>query len=236
MPPCAACGRPLEAGARFCTACGANVAVPAAPAPVVAPGAPEAAPSGPTGRVQEPWVVPVLTLVTLSIYQYVWLWRVTREVDAWRASPPHAHRAARRAVAFALAGTLVFVVAFGSLLWLAAMVPVPEGEPLTDSPFQGLAAPQVLAVGVGLVAGLALMMVGVVWSYVASWRVWSALEADGARRGVKPLSPPLMLLLMLLPYVNIVGTFWVLWRTQKELNAAWAATSPEVVPRLPGSR
>ena len=218
MPSCAACGRPLDAGASFCTACGAIAPTASAPA---APAA------GRTGRAQEPWAVPVLTLVTLGIYMYVWAWRVTREVDAWRGT--HAHAAFRRATFLVLAGTLVFVGGFVALLVAAGSLDVPEDAP-PEAVLEGLDPATAGGAATAVLAGVVVLLVGTVFLYMALWRVWRALEAAQRERGGTAISPPLMLLLMLVPYLNMVGTFYVLYRTQKDLNAAWATTEPPVMP------
>lgn len=224
MSSCTGCGRPLDPRATFCTACGATAPPRAALPPSLAGGVPGAAPAGPVGKVQEAWVPPVLTLVTLAVYEYVWAWRVTREVDAWRGSG-EAHEAVRRGVAFGLVGSLVFAGALAALLVTAGAAFDPV-DGFAGDPFAGMDPTRALILGLAMLIGFVLMMAGMVWFYIGLWRVWRVLEAEAVRRGAPAFSPSLMLVLVLVPYVNLVGTFYVLWRTQKELNAVWAPAAP----------
>lgn len=220
MADCAACGRRLDEGASFCTACGQRVPTAHTRAPALA------------GRVQEPWVVVVLTIVTLQVYLYVWAWRVSREVDAWRGAGD-AHAAVRRGVLLGSVGGILFLAAFLGVVGLGGLwiEPAPglEGPP-TDDPFSGLPTEALVLLVGGILGGGMLMVAGGVWFFVGLWRVWRALEEERRRRGGRGFSPVLMLVLTLLPYVNLVGGPYAQYRTQKELNEIWAATPAPVVP------
>lgn len=212
MANCPNCGALLPAAGYTCLACGTTV--PAAVRPV--------GPRGPPGRAQEPWVVPLLVLVTLGVYQYVWGWRVTREVDAFRQGAPDAHRSMRRGVFF---GVIALVLVAAGVAAFVLTVD-PAAEEVAPEDIAGLGAFMLL-----LLAGMAAGIAGTVFVYIGFWKVWRAIEDDDRLRGVAPISPVLMLVLLLVPYVNIVGMFYVPYRTQKGLNAMWASTGgPEVVP------
>lgn len=220
MPPCVACGRPVEPGAPFCTACGASVA----PAPTATP------PGAECGRTQEPWLVPLLALVTLGVYMYVWAWRVGREVDAARGTA-YAYPAAKRSVYYGLAGSLLFVGGLVGLLVVTGGALIKDDGSVSAEALAGAPASTAAFASGAFLIGFVVLLVGAAWFYIALWRVWRAVEEAETRRGVPPLSPALLLVLVLVPYVNLVGSLYMLWRTQKGLNGMWDATPPPVAPQ-----
>lgn len=236
MTYCSACGRSSPDDATFCAHCGAALNKPVfgyeapaspelSPPPYAVPQA--AAPvggRGPVGRVVEPVLVLVLYLVTLGVYGAFYWWRVSKEVDAYTGRPGNAHSPAR-------AGILTLVIAtplaLGAYLFiLLAIVATPGFDPESSQPPE-LTPEQAAAFGfpalILLLAAVAAL-VGQIVLYVAKWRVWRAIEADERARGLPaPLSPGLMLIFVLVPYVSLV-TFWIaMHRTQKGLNGMWEA-------------
>lgn len=147
----------------------------------------------------------VLCVVTLGVYGYVWCWRVSKEVDAY-LQRRHAHPLTKIGILLVVCGVLLegvgFVVLFGSA---------------------------VARSGGGFASGVLLLLVsiglagaGAVCMYVAGWRVWSTIHDREAAAGApRPLSPGWQLALVLVPYVNVVGVFVAVYRTQNHLNAIW---------------
>lgn len=220
MPFCATCGASVPETATFCPSCGTARAgvVGLAPPPVVA----RAGPPRPVGATREPWLVVLLGFVTLGIYALVFWWQSSKEVDAFRGEPGRAHGKVKAGVLTAVAAVAVFVVGIFSVVGAAVSAAANAGS---DSP-----SPSVLA-GAGvfmlaLFAGFALALVAAVLLYMGLWRVWQAIETDERARGVpSPLSPGLMLVFVLVPYLNLVGTWIALYKTVKGLNGMWAAES-----------
>lgn len=226
MSFCPRCGAPTTASMSFCTSCGESLPPAVYPAPASAPAAapasaPAAAPAvapatvpprGPVGQVMEPWLVIILTLVTLGIYQFFYWVRVAREMDEFRATPGHARKPIVTALWLMLGAIVVgffaFYAFFSSFSFSEA-----EPEPSAAGAAGG---------GLGLLLFIAAVIAATVLLYVGQWRVWSGIETEErARAHPKPLSPGLQLVFVLVPYLNFV-TFWVaLYRTQDHLNALW---------------
>lgn len=166
--------------------------------------------TSPTGRIQRPLAVLGLALVTLGIYILFWLWRITKEVDAF-APGTQAHRRYRRALLLVAIGYAVLIGAVAAI----AMGAASEGTAL-------------VAVG-GLLyfAALVVLLTGAVFSLIAYWRVWKTIEAEEKAAMVdSPLSPGLCLALAMIPFVNFVGGFYVIHRTQRGLNGMWERPPP----------
>lgn len=222
MTFCSRCGAQASDLASFCPSCGAALARPVAPAPWAEP-APLVGPRT-TGRVMEPWLVPLLVFITLSIYSFVYFWRVSREVDDFAGRPRHAHGMVRTGV-FVAGGALAAIVV-GFILVLVAVAS--DDAVRSDAPpSEDVRGSTLAAAGTGmliLIAGGLAGVVGTVFLLIGEWRVWETIRDDERRRRVpKPLSPGLMLAFTLIPYLNLV-TMWIAFhRTQKGLNAMWAA-------------
>ncbi|MEA3199398.1 MAG: hypothetical protein QOE90_826 [Thermoplasmata archaeon] len=216
MSFCARCGAPLAPGVSFCTSCGALASAPASVAPAwvqpVEPRGPR-----PVGRTLEPWLVPLLVFITLGIYALVWLWRVSQEVDAFTGRPERAHPRVRTGVWLAVAAAVALVLA------LVVLVPVAVRNAGADTLAPDDEAATALG-GLVILAGGAIGLAAAIFLLVGGWRVWEAIREDERRRGVvSALSPGLMLAFLLIPYVNLVTSWIVYWRTQKGLNGMWAA-------------
>lgn len=233
MSFCPRCGAPTTPSMSFCTACGETLAPAVYPqgqpaqqvSPGVAPGGavPVAAPAAPRvrGMTQEPALVVILTIVTLGIYQYIYWWRVSKEVDAFRGTPGHAHKPIRIAtylvIALAALGIVFMFVFIGAMA--SNLEAIEEGGPGSEEAMVAAMAPMFLFFPILVIAGIAAFIL----LLVGQWRVWSAIEnEERARHHPKPLSPGIQLLFMLIPYVNIVTMFIALYRTQDRLNAIWA--------------
>jgi hypothetical protein len=166
------------------------------------------------GKVREPGIVLLLNLVTFGIYGLYWWWTISRETDG-HLRRRHAHPLMRIGILLAAAGLVGYLLGF--LLFFGAVL----GSQSSGGSGGGLAA-----AGFGglllLFLAFGALAAGAICTLVAAWRIWSVLrdreQALGAR---KPLSPGWQLALMLIPYVNIVGGFVVLYRTQSHLNAMW---------------
>lgn len=235
MPFCTRCGAAVPDAASFCPACGAPRAGGLSPG--ISPyGSAYAAPPAyapppgprPVGAILEPWLVPLLVFITLGIYGFVYWWRASREVDDFLGLPGHAHGKVRvgvflgiGAIAVALVGVILLVTA--GLAADRAQAADAAGDPAADALSSSALASLgfavmllFLAAGLGI-AAYVLVLVG-------SWRVWHAIRADEARRGVvNPLSPGLQLAFTLIPYLNFVTSWIALYRTQKGLNGMWQA-------------
>lgn len=159
---------------------------------------------GPTGKEVSPGIVILLTIVTLGIYMLFWGWNRTSEVDAYSAGGTDAHRPFKIGIGLYVGAAVLWAVAF-----------VVTGS-ATD--LSGAGAGFALMGLAGLV-GLA----GAIAVLVSYWRVWKFVEVQEREIGsMNPLSPGLMLALTLIPIVNYIGIFYVLYRTQKGLNTVWA--------------
>lgn len=258
MSFCPQCGRPVDPALHFCPACGASRtptagapgaqpparAPPAAGSPgfgsaappAYAPAAPQAeawggsapvppGPAGPVGRTQEPWLVLVLMLVTLGFYGLFYLLRVSREVDDYTQRPGHAGRKVRLGLLLFLGAVVLLVAGFA---FAAAAAP-------SEAELAGGTEPDAGGLGAFLLfvfLGMGLALAGGILMLIGQWRIWKTIEEDERRRGVpKPLSPGLMLVFMLIPYVSIVTMWIAYYRTQTGLNGMWAAAgqAPQAV-------
>lgn len=234
MVYCAACGTSNVEGAAFCAKCGAALAGGSATAGGFAMS--PAVPEGPApGRIQEPVNVLVLSAVTLTVYFYIWLLRVTGEVDAYVRRPGWSRSLAQWGTILAVVG-LVASLVVGVIYGAAAGFARARGDPVPDAP--------AWVPFVGLVGAAGTVLVTLALS-----RVWTALAEDARAGGRPPVNPQKLAMMSL---VGVVGTvlgiflgfvlpvvasginslfsvvglvlwFIVLHRTQTELNLAWRA-------------
>lgn len=170
------------------------------------------------GKQRSPGMVVVLTLVTLGLYGAYWLWSVTKEMDRfdpYRKSP------------FDIVKWALPVTFGGMLGYLAGFFTV----------FGGAAAGSEAGIGMGIIIfGIAVLavFVGGIAMLVAQWRLWSGVETHERSIGARDaLSPILMLILLLVPFVNMIGTFYVYYRVQKGLNRIWTAAEDGYEPQPP---
>lgn len=203
-PPPAMSGWAASAG----SAPGLTPLSPPSMARQAAPGGP-----GPVGKVREPWVVLVLTLVTFGIYSLAWWWMISAEVDR-HIQKRHAHPMIRLAV-FLIVGTL--------LLYVVALIVLLGGLAAAASSGNagGFAAAGIVGVLLLLVV-IAAAIAALVLQIIGFWRVWSVVhDRDVATGSPKPLSPGLMMAFWLIPYLNIVTLWIAMYKTQSHLNAMW---------------
>ncbi|HUR68195.1 MAG TPA: DUF4234 domain-containing protein [Candidatus Thermoplasmatota archaeon] len=218
MSFCPRCGAPTTASETFCTACGESLAPAilrpsAPPSGFPSPAMPQPA-SRPAGRVQDPMLVLLLTLVTLGIYGFFYWLRVSREVDAYIGKPGHSHKLMRNGYLIALVGGLVLVV---GLVYFSVAAP-----DALDGATGANAAAQLGGLFLFIVAAAIAAGVGGIMTLVGRWRVWQAIEdAERAQNHPKPLSPIVQLLFTIIPYLNIVTSWIALYRNQKHLNGLW---------------
>lgn len=160
-------------------------------------------------------MVIVLGLVTLGIYFVFWGWLRTQEADGYSGGQAEAHDPFRKGV---FIGIGAFVL--GVIGWVTGL-----GSLVSGDPEGGLAG---FGIGMALIALAGIIgLVAAVFTYIGYWRLWRFVEAKERELGsMNPLSPGLMLALMLIPIVNYVGMFYVPYRTQKGLNGIWQGRPP----------
>lgn len=231
MSFCPNCGAPTSSAMAFCTSCGTSLAravYPQAQGPGQAPGAPAQtqgqaqAVRGALGTHREPWLVVVLSLVTLGVYALYYWWVSSREVDAYAGKPGHSHGLVKIGVVVSLVAGVAFVILFASFFFGMFALMLTGGEP--DASMAGAFVGGILTlilVGTALFVGSVVLLVG-------KYRVWEAIEQDEKRRmHPTPLSATLMLVLTLasfvVPFAGFVLPLVVLYLTQEHLNQAWAA-------------
>jgi hypothetical protein len=239
MAFCPHCGATVPDGAAFCGTCGKPILADAASPSAAYSMAPEQPQRPAPGRIQEPSQVLWLSAVTLTVYFYVWLWRVTGEVDAYANRPGESRNLARVGIVAAILGLVV-----------SATVAIAYSAPAAISRASGgaVAIPAWVSYA-SLVSALAVVLVT-----LALRRVWAILADDARAHGRPPLNPGMLTAMSL---VSVAGTlvtvagaalaspaasfnplspvggllslaglvlwFVVLHRTQSELNAAWRA-------------
>lgn len=240
---CTRCGANAEAGARFCASCGQPLGTALGLAPATPPVAAATTrawwDARPVGRKQQPSEVVLLFAVTLTIYSWFWLWRVTKEADAWSGEPGRRNARVKIALGVLVAGILVAAFAVFGAIGAALSGMDPDAEPDPEALAQALEGSPAFTV-----ATLAAAAPGVALAW-AAWSVWRFVRDDQARRGVaKPLQPGLLLALTLTPlavtllgfapgvprealqglsilsYVPVAVAYY---RTQQALNEVWAA-------------
>ena len=225
MSFCPRCGATTADGARFCGACGATLAAVPAPSFVPPPGA---RPAGPAGQVREPWLPILLSLVTLGVYWLVYWWLVSKETDAYEGRPGHAHSLVKWGVLARVAGMVAAIMMAGALFTAIAGNPEMFAEDAnpTEEQMAAFFASMMSFMGLMMLGGIA-SLVGLILLAMGEWRVWKAIEADERRRGhASPISPGLMLALVLVPYVNFVTMWIAMHRTQTGLNGMWEGAPP----------
>lgn len=163
--------------------------------------------SGP-GQRRNPVMVLVLMLVTLGIYGLYWHWSVMKEIDRFDPYRKSPFDIAKWAIPAVLIGFVGYFASFATT-------------------FAGAAAGSEAGLGAGMiflmVSGLLVFVAGIAM-LVAQWRLWKGVETHERSIGEpNPLSPGLMLALILIPFVNMVGAFYVPYRTQQGLNRVWDA-------------
>lgn len=193
---------------------------PTTPAPAAAPA------RGPGGTRREPWLVVILTLVTMGLYALYYWWVTSREMDASTRRPGHAHGPVRIGVIVSAAAAilLAFLLAtfFATLLATILSGRAPDARDML-----GTIAGGILLLFLASTAGL----VGAILLLVGKYRIWEAIEQDERRRGhPTPLSAALMVILSLaalvIPFIGMVLPLVVLYMTQDHLEQAWATPSP----------
>lgn len=201
---CARCGVVLPSPGAACGACGA----PQDPGP---------ARRGPVGPRRSPLGLLLLVLLSLGVFAFTYWWMATREVDAY-ARPARPSHGRVRVATYLLLGSIPFHLV-GSVLLVGASAHGHDDEPRP----RGFADP-VFASGV-LTWGTAWLMVVValVILSLGLLRLWRVIRDEEIAVGEpRPLRPGLMLTLLVLPYVNLVTMWIVLYLTQDRMNRLWA--------------
>lgn len=203
--------------------------------------------TNPAGDHRGPWLVIVLSFITLGIYFWYWLWVTSQETDRFDPQHASAHKHAKWAVPVGIAGFVLNIL--GVLLFLGS-----AGAALdtATSPEQLWAAmgTSMLLVGLGGLAALA----GMVGVLIALWRMWGQIGFHEQAIGHEPLSQGRMLaiviggillggvlsVLLIGWLVTLAAYAYVLHRTQTGLNRIWAAGQqgytppPKPTPGYPG--
>lgn len=161
-------------------------------------------------------MVILLTLVTLGIYLVFWGWLRTQEADRYTGGQTTSHDAFKKGVWIGIGAFLLAAVG-----WVVGLGSLFSGD--AEAGMAGFGIGMMLIVIAGIVG-----LVAAVFTYIGYWRLWSFVEAKEREMGsMSPLSPGLMLALMLIPIVNYVGFFYVPYRTQKGLNGIWRGRLPD---------
>ncbi len=160
--------------------------------------------TGPPGKEVSPGLVILLGIITFGIYLLFWGWNRTGEIDTYSRGATDTHGPFKIGVGLYLGAAVLWVVAF-----------IVTGS---ASDFSNL-GPGLALMGLAGLVGLA----GAIALIVSYWRMWKFIEVQERELGsMNPLSPGLMVALVLIPIVNYIGIFYVLYRTQKGLNTIWA--------------
>lgn len=168
-----------------------------------------------------PSLVLLLTLVTLGIYAFAYWWSASRQVDAHVRPALPSHARVRRGCILMLASILPHLVA--SVLLVGAGADTFDDEPRP----RGFADPLFVGGAIALILAWLLTLAGLVLVGMGLLRLWRILrDEDVARSHPRPLRPGVQLLLVAFPYVNLVGMWFVLYRTQTRLNRMWDGAAP----------
>lgn len=161
-----------------------------------------------SGRERNPVLVVVLSLFTFGIYAIYWIWSTSKEMDRF---DPH------RKSPFAIAKWAVPLPLASLVLGLAGLMTMVAGT--------GSGSEAGLGGGI-LLFGLAalLFFAGAIAMLFVYWRLWKGVEAHERSIGAPTiLSPGLMMVLWLVPFLNLIGAIYIPYRTQEGLNRIWAA-------------
>lgn len=171
---------------------------------------PEAAASTPPipGQVREPAITLILVVVTLGIYGYIWGWKVSKEMDAYRGER-NAHPLLRIWVWLAVAGITVSLIGGILLIVAGAMAFLEAGG--EDVALEDVFTPGKLAAfGVGvvlLILGGLLSFGGQILAFIGFWKYWNQVKAcEEEQGGPMPLNPMLHLGIWL---AAVVGGFLI---------------------------
>jgi hypothetical protein len=232
----------------FCVACGRMLDPAATSAPSEATAPPAAASGRPVGKTVAPWLVILLTVVTLGVYPFFLWWRASREVDAFADARSHALVLPGVLIGAAAAATSIVLagMAFGDVFSAIFADPenVPDGEiiaaQLAGSPIH------LVAVGLGLV--------GAAFLYAGLARMWGAMLREEERLA-RPERTPVAAFLTIgisaavasalssllaawaqdavlgavgnlfgvVSFALGIAMLWVMYATQRRLNALWRA-------------
>lgn len=250
MAFCPQCGAPTTPAMSFCVACGRTLEPPLAGPPSAQPlpagGAAGGAPGRPLGKTVTPWLVILLAVVTLGIYPLFLWWRVSREVDTFaaaRSRPLVVPGVIVSAVATA-AGIILGAIAMSAIV--SAVLQDPENVPEADVFTAKLAASPfyVITIVLALVGAILLYLgLGRVWTAMraeeerlalpertpaeaflvvglgaAASSAGSSLLAEYGPAGVLA---DVSGILGFVSFALGVALLWVMYSTQKRLNALW---------------
>lgn len=166
---------------------------PPAAAPPLTPAPAAATPAwAERGKTVEPWVVVVLSIVTLGVYDLFYWWRVSREADLLKGRR-HAHGLARTGILMLALGLLVaalFVVVV-LIQAVATLGPEPTDDEVLDA--IGDAALPLLA---AIILPMLVAAAGGIVLLVAMYRSWGSIrDAELAAGRPDTVRPALYLFL-----------------------------------------
>jgi uncharacterized membrane protein len=188
------------------------------------------------GKDRTPWLVPILTFLTLGIYGLYWAWTVTKEAEGFDDARQRPHGPAKWGAITSI--VLFLIVIGGGVAFLGIAESAEEGA----DPGAALAAQGLSLALIGLV-GIFWIIVGILF-LIAFWRLWNWIEFHETQLDHDPLSPGLLIgiwiaavLLGWIPMIGwllaIGGTFYVYYRTQQGLNTVWDAGGRGYTPPAP---
>ena len=190
------------------------------------PGTPRA--HGPVGTYRRPRNVVLAGIFTLTVYLYVWWWKTSAEIDAFARPDKPSHKMIRTYV------ILTVILLFVYLLFGAAFIAFIAQTASDPGAFEGSEGPPaffwVLWAGM-LLIGFPLGILGFVFLILGAFRMWDEIRQAQQRLGHRePLNMALMFVLLLVPYINIVGMWIMMYKTQEALNGIWSRSRPAASP------
>lgn len=196
-------------------------------------GEPRAGGDKPIGEERTSWAVPLLMMVTFGIYLYYWLWKTTEEAERFDPSRHRAHGRAKWTVGLLAGGIGAMLVA---MLMLFSSAGFAEAGVSPDAMMAGGVVSIVLSM-----TGMFAIIAGVVVLYATLWRVWKWIRHHEQATRRDPISPGLMLGLLLggaviswIPFVGwiaaIAASFYAYYRTQQGFNNVWEAARRGYTP------
>lgn len=173
----------------------------------------------PVGKQRSVAAVIIFTLITLTIYSYVWAWKISKEMDRFTGETKH--KILRTGVLLAVFGFAAAIVGIVVIFSSAGFDPATE----TFGPEEEISAAIIPGALLAL-AGAVLILVGVILMMVGMYRLFSNLEKDDKMRGeAQPTNATLLLVLLILgyvvPYIGFVLTLVTYGMTQSALNRTW---------------
>lgn len=205
-------------------------------------------PHGSAGKVVQPGLAVLFSIITLGIYNLFWWWRVSRESDLF-GSPRRAHGLVKTGILLGLiAGIVAILTAAVVLVFVAHTVNAADNGAYTsrDEVVQDLLSTSLPYLLILVLAVLAVL-VAIVVTLVGQYRTWANIRAREKAAGrADTVNPPLYLWLPIglsvlggIPVVGIafsVGSTVLqlvfLYKTQDHLNDIWRSGSQAGAARM----